>query len=134
MIDRLFASRYASVLICFGSLLYAGYGNVVFLLVAVFGTGFSSSFLRNSWNFQNPWKGCFQWLYSAQDSLLYQPGMGIDRFFLKSSFSKILKFSTKSENVKIPEQECHLLPVLQIHSTIHHELNTKKLTLERMAD
>jgi len=55
MIDRLFSSRYASVLICFGSLLYAGYGNVVFLLVAVF--------------------GCFQWLYSAQDSLLYQPGM-----------------------------------------------------------
>ena len=53
--DRLFASRYASVLICFGSLLYAGYGNVIFLFLAVF--------------------GCAQWLYSAQDSLLYQPGM-----------------------------------------------------------
>jgi len=55
LVDRFFASRYASVLICFGALLYAVHGNVLYLLMALFGS--------------------LQWLYSAQDSLLFQPGM-----------------------------------------------------------
>ena len=82
MISSILSSRYSSVTIVVGSLLYQSTSNPIFLLAALFGVAQEIFENRNDISFEECLKisrphlsKSFQYLYSMQDALLYQPNM-----------------------------------------------------------